>query len=269
MCMPELTLLAEYGYLIVLVWVLADQAGLPIPALPVLLAAGVLAGTGSLDLFLVCGVATLAAMGSDLAWYAVGKSKGIAVLKALCKLSMEPDFCVRQAGFTFQRYGALTLLTSNFIPGLQTIAPPLAGVTGVSLPTFFGLRLAGTIVWVLVFVLPGYFLADQAADLLGKSTELISTIGITLAVALAAFVIYKFVRRQWFLRAVRVGSVHPNALHDEFTTGTTPHIVDLRSLQELEAFPEIIPGATVIPVEEIDDHIETLRQKRDLVLYCT
>ncbi len=60
--MSELTLLAEHGYLIVLVWVAADQAGLPIPAIPVLLAAGVLAGTGSLDLLAVCGVATGAAM---------------------------------------------------------------------------------------------------------------------------------------------------------------------------------------------------------------
>ncbi|MCZ6712170.1 MAG: VTT domain-containing protein [Gammaproteobacteria bacterium] len=267
--MPELTLLAEYGYLIVLVWVVADQAGLPIPAIPVLLAAGVLSGTGSLDLVAVCGVATFAAMGSDLAWYAVGRSKGIAVLKALCRLSMEPDFCVRQAAFTFQRYGVLTLLTSNFIPGLQTIAPPLAGVSGISLPAFFGLRLVGTIVWVLVFVLPGYFLADRAAELLGQSAELMTTIGISVAVGLAGFVTYKFARRQWFLRAVRVGSVHPQALHDEFTAGTAPHIVDLRSRRELEALPEIIPGATVIPVEEIDDHIETLRQKRDLVLYCT
>lgn len=267
--MTGLTLLAEYGYLIVLVWVLADQAGLPIPALPVLFAAGILSGTESLDLFAVCVVATVAAMGSDLVWYAVGKRKGIAVLKALCKLSMEPDFCVRQAGITFQRYGAIALFTSNFVPGLQTIAPPLAGATGVPWPAFAGLRLAGTIVWVLTFVLPGYFLADQAAALLEQSSEIMTTIGITVAAALAAFVIYKFLRRQWFLRAVRVGGVHPEALRDELATGTSPHIIDLRSRREIEAFPQVIPGATVIPLEEIDDHLETLRQKRDLVLYCT
>jgi membrane protein DedA with SNARE-associated domain len=267
--MSELSLLAEYGYLIVMVWVVADQAGLPVPAIPVLLAAGVLAGTGSLDLLAVCSVATVAAMVSDLAWYAVGRRRGIPVLRLLCKLSMEPDFCVRQARITFQRYGGVALLTSNFVPGLQTIAPPLAGVTGVPLAAFTGLRLAGTLLWVLAFVLPGYFLADQAAVLLGQSSEILTAVGITLAAALAAFVVYKFARRQWFLRAVRIGGVHPETLQDELGAKTAPHVVDLRSRRELEAFPHVIPGATVIPVEEIDDHVEALREKRDLILYCT
>lgn len=267
--MSELTLLAEYGYLIVLVWVLADQAGLPTPALPVLVAAGVLSGTGSLDLLAVCSVATVAAMGSDLAWYAVGRRKGIPVLKMLCKLSMEPDFCVRQAGVTFERYGGVALLTSNFVPGLQTIAPPLAGVAGVPLPAFAGLRLTGTILWVLAFVLPGYFLADQAAALLSQSSAILTAVAITVAAGLVAFVLYKFARRQWFLRAVRIGGVLPEVLQDELASDATPHIVDLRSRRELEAFPHVIPGATVIPVEEIDDHVEALREKRDLILYCT
>jgi hypothetical protein len=134
---------------------------------------------------------------------------------------------------------------------------------------FAGLRLAGTAVWVTAFVLPGYFLADQAAAVLGQSSEVMVAIGITLMAALAAFVLYKFLRRQLFLRAVRTGGVHPEALHDELAAESAPHIVDLRSRREIEAFPHVIPGATVIPVEEIDDHVEALREKRDLILYCT
>lgn len=267
--MSELTLLAEYGYLILLVWVFIDQAGLPIPALPVLFGAGMLAGNGSLDLFAVCAVATVAAMASDMSWYAIGRRKGLPVLKFLCKLSMEPDFCVRQAGITFQRYGGITLFTSNFIPGLQTVAPPLAGVVGIPLATFAGLRLAGTLFWVLTFVLPGYFLADQAEAWLNQSAEIATTVGIAIGGALVAFLLYKFLRRQWFLRAVRVGGVHPKTLSEQLDGEVKPHVVDLRSRRELEAFPHVIPGAIVIPFEEINDHIETLRQKRDLILYCT
>ena len=84
--MTELTLLTEYGYLIVLVWVFVDQAGLPIPAIPVLFAAGVLAGSGSLNIVLVCAIAIFAAMASDLSWYVIGRRKGLPVLKFLCKL---------------------------------------------------------------------------------------------------------------------------------------------------------------------------------------
>jgi len=267
--MTELTLLTEYGYLIVLVWVFVDQAGLPIPAIPVLFAAGVLAGSGSLNIVLVCAIAIFAAMASDLSWYVICRRKGLPVLQFLCNLSLAPDFCVRQAGATFPRYGGITLFASNFIPGLQTVVPTLAGVVGVPFATFAALRLAGTLLWVLTFVLPGFFLADQVVAWMDQSAEIATTFGITIAVALVAFATYNFFRRQWFLRAVRVGGVHPRTLRDELESDAKPHVVDLRSRCELEAFPQVIPGAAVIPFEEIDDHIETLRQKRDLILDCT
>ena len=84
-----------------------------------------------------------------------------------------------------------------------------------------------------------------------------------------AFIAYKFVRRQWFLRALKVDVVNPETLKKELDAGELPHIVDLRGRFEIESFPHTIPGASVIPIEEIDDHLEALSQKRDLILYCT
>ena len=74
--MPELSLLIEYGYLILLVWVFADQVALPLPSEPILVGAGVLAGTGSLDIVTAGLVATGAALSADLGWYAIGKQRG-------------------------------------------------------------------------------------------------------------------------------------------------------------------------------------------------
>ncbi|MEE8244761.1 MAG: VTT domain-containing protein [Pseudomonadales bacterium] len=267
--MPELTLLIEYGYLILLAWVFADQAALPLPGEPILVGAGVLAGTGSLDIVTVLLVATGAALSADLAWYAIGKWRGRSILKFLCKLSLEPDYCVRQTGVTFQRYGPATLLVSNFVPGLQTLIPPLAGVFGVPFLPFAGMRLVGTVIWVATFVLPGYYFADQAAELLDQSSQVLTGIAVALVAALLAYIAYKFARRQWFLRALRVDVVKPEALKQELDDGALPHIVDLRGRLEIESFPHTIPGASVIPIEEIDDHLEALSQKRDLILYCT
>ena len=268
--MPEpILLLAEYGYLIVIAWVVADQAGLPLPALPVLFAAGVLAGSGSLDIYLVSTVAVAAALATDVAWYAVGRRYGNSMLKVLCKLSMEPDYCLRQAGITFQRFGAATLVASNYIPGLQTVIAPLAGVANVPFAGFLGLRLVGNALWVATFVLPGYLLADRAAELLSQSSEIATIAGVVVVAGLVAFAVYKFVRRQLFLRVVKTGGVHPEELHVAIESDQVPHIVDLRSRRDIEEFPHVIPGAAVVPLEEIDDHLEMLSQKRDLVLYGT
>jgi membrane protein DedA with SNARE-associated domain len=267
--MPELSLLIEYGYLILLVWVFADQVALPLPSEPILVGAGVLAGTGSLDIVTAGLLATGAALSADFGWYVIGKRRGRPILKFLCKLSMEPDYCVRQTGVTFQRYGPMTILVSNFVPGLQTLIPPLAGVFSVPFVPFAGLRLAGTIIWVATFMLPGYYFADQAAAFLSQSTEILTGAVIAFGVAVLVFMAYKFIRRQWFLRALKVDVIHPEVLKTELDAGESPHIIDLRGRVEIESFPHTIPGASVIPIEEIDDHLEALSQKRDLILYCT
>ena len=267
--MPELSLLIEYGYLILLIWVFADQAALPLPSEPILVGAGVLAGTGSLDIVILGLVATGAALSADLGWYAIGKRRGRPILNFLCKLSIEPDYCVRQTGVTFQRYGPVTMLVSNFVPGLQPLVPPLAGVFGIPFIPFAGLRLAGTVIWVATFMLPGYYFADQAAAFLSQSTEILTGAVVAFGLALLAFIAYKLVRRQWFLRALKVDVVNPEVLKKELDAGELPHIIDLRGRLEIESFPHTIPGASVIPIEEIDDHLEALSQKRDLILYCT
>ena len=264
-----LELLVEHGYLVLVVWVLSDEGGMPIPAAPALVTAGVLAGTGSLNLGLVIILAVGATLAMNMLWYAIGIRHGGAVLKMLCRVSLEPDFCVRRTHHIFQRYGNASLLVSSFVPGLQTVAPPLAGATGVPFMTFVGVRFAGALLWVGAFTLPGYLFAQQAYVLLQRAADHADQIFIAVVAGIAAFVGYKFLHRQWFLRAVRTGIVEPADLHAELERGARPQIVDLRQRSELESFPYVIPNALFIPFEEMDDHVETLAQQRDIILYCT
>src|SRR2546421_3900679 len=88
--------LVQYGYVVVFGWVFAEQIGLPLPAVPVLLAAGAMAGSGRLNIILVLAMAVVASLASDAIWYWIGRTGGGRVLGFLCRVSLEPDSCVRR-----------------------------------------------------------------------------------------------------------------------------------------------------------------------------
>ena len=109
------------------------------------------------------------------------------------------------------------------------------------------LRLAGALLWVSALTLPGYVFAHEAYDLVNRAGEYADVIFTAVVCGILAFVGYKYLHRQWFLRAVRVGTVDPTDLHAELERGSTPRIVDLRHRRELEDFPFTIPNALFIP----------------------
>src|SRR5438552_18599461 len=104
--------LVRHGYAVVVGWVFAEQIGLPLPAVPVLLAAGALAGSGRLSLGLVLAGGALASLVSDTIWYWVGRMRGGRVLGWLCRISLEPDSCVRRTERTFATHGLRSLLVA-------------------------------------------------------------------------------------------------------------------------------------------------------------
>src|SRR5258708_11480440 len=91
-----LEFLLHHGYVLLLGWVFAEQIGLPIPSLPLMLAAGALAGTGHISFCASLLVVTLAALLADSIWYILGRIKCIRILQFLCKISLEPDSCLRR-----------------------------------------------------------------------------------------------------------------------------------------------------------------------------
>src|SRR6516162_7377571 len=125
---PILNILLTHGYLLLLGWVLLEQLGLPVPSLPLLLAAGALSGLGRLNLIACVMVSVSASVAADVFWYELGRRKGVKVVQWLCKISLEPDSCVRRTEGIFERQGAKSLLIAKFIPGLNAVATPLAGI---------------------------------------------------------------------------------------------------------------------------------------------
>ena len=140
-------LLSSYGYAALFACVLAEQLGLPLPAAPFLLAAGALAGLGRLNLAFALLLAVAASLIGDTIWYYLGKTRGMAVLRLLCKISLEPDACVRQTSAAYSKHGTRWLLFAKFIPGVSTVAPPMAGIYRVGLLKFIAMDGTGASVW--------------------------------------------------------------------------------------------------------------------------
>ncbi len=261
--------LVRQGYTVLFVWVLVEQIGLPLPAIPLLLAAGALAGAGRLNIAIAIGVAVLAALLSDIVWYQIGRHRGSRVLQLLCRISLEPDWCVRRTEDVFARHGARSLLVAKFIPGLNTVAPPLAGIFRMRLPRFLLFDSLGALLWAGGFAGLGYLFSQQlervAASALRLGTSLVSV----LVGGLAAYIIWKYVQRQRFLRQLRIARISPEELKRKLDAGEDVVIVDLRHSLDFQAKPHTIPGALRLPVEELEQRHHEIPSNRDIVLYCT
>ncbi len=113
-----LSFLHQYGYLVVFTASLLEQSGIPLPASPIYIAAGVAAGAGELSFSTLLILSVTGSLMGDLLWYFLGRWRGQQVLRFLCRVSLEPDSCVRDTEERFLRHGAATLLFSKFIPGV-------------------------------------------------------------------------------------------------------------------------------------------------------
>src|ERR1700684_103234 len=156
-----LEFLVRHGYVLLLGWVFVEQLGLPIPSIPLLLAAGALAGAGRMNIVAALLVTMCAALCADSLWYELGRIKGIAILQLLCKISLEPDSCVRRTEGVFSRQGARSLIFAKFLPGLSTVAPPLAGVFQMRMRRFLLFDAAGSLLWAATFLGLGYAFSGE------------------------------------------------------------------------------------------------------------
>ncbi len=261
--------LVRYGYLVVFGWVFAEQIGLPIPAMPVLLAAGAMAGTGRLSLVLVLVLAGTASLVSDVIWYWIGRLGGGRVLGFLCRISLEPDSCVRRTEETFSRRGARSLLIAKFVPGYSTAAPPLAGIVRMRFARFVVFTGAGGLIWAGAFVGLGWLFSEQLELVASYAIRLGGWLVALLAAAFAAYIAWKYIARQRFLRRIRIARITPEELKAKLDGGEDVMVVDVRHRVEFESEPAIIPGALHLMIEELEARQQEVPRDRDIVLYCT
>jgi membrane protein DedA with SNARE-associated domain/rhodanese-related sulfurtransferase len=267
--MTTFQFLAEHGASVLFWVVFIEQVGLPIPAIPLLIAAGALVGAGKMSLATALLVPIAAALPPDLAWYYLGRIKGGKVLGFLCRLSLEPDSCVRDTENLFQRYGPRGLLLAKFIPGFNTVAPPLAGIVGMAVTTFALYDIAGTLIWAAVSAGVGALFSNQLEQLATLLDQAGGLMLVVVLIGLAGFLGYKIYHRQKFLRYLRMAKISVEELKARLDAGEAISVVDVRHPLALDLDPETIPGAINFTMEEIDYRHHESPRDRDIVLYCT
>ncbi len=204
-----LEFLLRHGYAVLPALVFAEQVGLPFPATPFLLGAGALAGRGHLSFWFCLVLSAVSAVLADGLWYQLGRKKGISVLQFLCRISLEPDSCVRRTEGVFAKQGARSLLVAKFVPGLSTAAPPLAGIFHMRGRRFLLWDALGSLLWAGTFLLTGYIFSGQIEKIAERAASLGSGLMVLLVGALAAYIAWKFIGRQRFLRELRIGRITP------------------------------------------------------------
>lgn len=262
-------LLAAHGLWIVFFAVLIDQLGAPIPSPPTLMLAGALVATGDLSAPATFAAATLAAIPSDLFWFEIGRRRGHSVLQLLCRVSLEPDSCVRTTRESFERRGPETLVFAKFVPGLQTIAPPLAGASGMSRSRFLAYDVPGAALFAGGFLGGGALFTNQIQQFLEVLDRVGAHLGLFIVTTLGLWIGWKLLHRQRFLRALRIARIEIDALHELLASGAAPAIFDLRDRLSLEQEGFRLPGARVIGIDELEHRHDEIPRDRDIILYCT
>jgi membrane protein DedA with SNARE-associated domain len=187
-------LVHHYGLLALFLIVMLESGGVPLPGETALIAAGVLASSGKLDITAVIAVAAVAAIVGDNLGYWIGRTGGRRLLERSRRVSRFSQRTLPWAEDFFRRHGPKTIFLARFFSILRVTAAWMAGVSRMHWWTFFAWNAAGGICWALLVGLVSYFAGQAAADAISHY-GLIAGAAIA-AVALAGLVAFHFWRKR-------------------------------------------------------------------------
>jgi membrane protein DedA with SNARE-associated domain len=258
-----------YGYPAVFGGMVIQQVVPPIPGEPLLLGVGALAGNGRFSLWLVVLFALAGSVVGDFIWYEIGRRGRHRIFKWLCRVSIEPDACVRRAQDTLARRGASALLIGKVVPAFNGIAQPLAGALGMSRLRFLIADLLGGILWVGLYIGLGYAFRDQLATAALLANRLGGWAIVIIVGVLGLYLGIKVVRRQLFVRKLRMARISPEELAAKLSASEAVFIVDLRSEIDVNAEPTMIRGAVHMAPASLEYGHVPIPRDREVVLYCS
>ena len=260
-------LIERHGLALVFANVLLEQVGLPIPAVPTLIVCGALAAEGRISAAAVLGLAFLACLIGDSLWFIAGRFYGRRVLRFLCGISLSPDSCVRQTQTQFERWGGIALVAAKFIPGLSTVAPPLAGAMRYGWPRFTLLNSLGILAWAGLAIGAGMLFQAQVSALLAWLEDLGRAAVVLVVAVLCAYVAFKWWERQRLYKTLRVARITVGELRKLMDKTPKPVIVDLRAPLPGDEHRSI-PGAIAMDLTDVRAGHGGLPLDNDIVFFC-
>jgi membrane protein DedA with SNARE-associated domain len=259
---------AQHGYSILFAIVFLEAIGIPVPAALGLLIAGGAAARGALNPVDCVALALTAMLLGDALMYLLGKYTGWWLLGVLCRLSLNPEACVMQSADSFYKRGRALLVVAKFLPGINTMAPPLSGSMSMPAVQFFGLDFLGAALYAGVWFGTGYLCNGFLASI----TRGYSAFGNVVSWAIGAGVVLWLGNRARLmlgarkLRPVRMVKAADLAASQDVT------VLDVRSHGYYEKGTQRIHGSMRLEpnaLSELTADLQNLPKDKEIVLYCT
>ena len=257
--------LEHAGIAVVFLVVLVEQAGLPIPAYPLLIIAGAWSAQGGAPFASILAAAICACLIADVGWYLAGQRLGSRVLRAMCRLSLEPDSCVSDSERMFTRFGTRVLTFAKFVPGLGAVATAMSGVVGAPLGYFVLYDVVGATLWASAGIALGVIFHD-AVDSVFAELATLGRIGAFVVLGIfAAFLGLKWWRRHQFFQELRMSRISVEELARLREAGSALIVIDARPSAS-RARDGMIPGA--VAFEALLEQAAGRPHAGEAVVYC-
>jgi len=256
---------ATHGYSILFCVVIAESMGLPIPAALGLLVAGAASAHGTFYAapMILTGVAAML-IGDNLL-FLLGRYTGWWLLSMLCRFTLNPEACILRSADAFYRRGRIILLFAKFLPGLNTMAPPLAGSMNLPFIQFFPLDLIGASAYVLTYFTVGYLFSDLLASMMRGYSIVGNVVGWAITILFTVWIANR--TRLWLKE--RNESPVPLIAPTEVVGRENVAIYDVRSHGYYEEGTMRIKGSFRLEPNALTEQLGLLPRDREIVLYCT
>jgi membrane protein DedA with SNARE-associated domain/rhodanese-related sulfurtransferase len=267
--MDLIALLAHWGVPLVFAAVLLEQSGLPLPAPPILVAAGALAASGAMRPELILLSALAACLLADHAWFVTGRRFGRRLLAGICRLSLSPDTCVRKTDDLIGRHGPAVLLVAKFIPGVSAVAIPTAAAMGLSYRRFVVFDGLGCVLWSGAYVGAGVIFSREITRLLEAMSWIGGSSLAVLFALLAIFVVAKMLHRRRLRRLHELVRISPDEIVELLAQDPEAVILDARSALARAEDPRLLPRSIVLEERKVLDVLPKGRRDQTIVTFCT
>jgi membrane protein DedA with SNARE-associated domain len=264
-------LIAHHGYLVIFLIVFAEAMGLPMPAAIALVAGGAAAASHVLRAPVVFAIAVVALVLGDSVLYRLGRSMGWRLLGLLCKVSANPETCILRSAESFYRRGKMAVLLAKFVPGVNTMAPPLAGSMKMPYSQFVVLDLGAAVLYTLAYGTLGYVFRDFVASLSRGFRTAGHVMEIVILVALIVYTVYRvyLYSKHSVYRVVPRVQVEELARRLQAEAPNKILLIDVRSHGYYDSGANRIKGSIRVEPNNLSEEIKTLPKDKDIYVYCT
>jgi membrane protein DedA with SNARE-associated domain/rhodanese-related sulfurtransferase len=249
--------------------VFARQLCLPVPAVLFLMTAGALARSGDLHMSLILFVGVGGCLAGDLVWFEAGRHWGSRIMRIICGFSSDPQYASQKAREAFRRWGLRSLFVAKFVPGLDGVTPPLAGLEGSNRIAFLAYDAVGSLAWAAAYAGIGFLFAKSLETIAMTLSRFGDLLAALIGIPLACYIVW----RSWvmirMLRRLRLRRMTPLLLHQKLSSGEKFAIIDLLSFDEERQDRPGLPGAFRIDPARLRARSKVISPKDlGIILYC-